>query len=196
MTGCDKGQEPLVTEMAFCVRECVFYVQCQGPLQLAESLYASDLQAARLSRRGSAAPLQIITPPPDTQRHFKSTPPSPRLCTSFISLDREEIQLFFFFLTSSLFLSLSLSHTKTLHSSLGFPYTVHAFHTEYPLLSLKTGLITQISLFLPPPAIIYSSSSSHCISDKYLHGGSFGGPLSGMQQDRPLAAGYCEGRGL
>lgn len=63
---------------------------------------------SRLSRRGSAAPLQIITPPPDTQRHFKSTPPSPRLCASFISLDREEIQLFF-----SHFLLFPLTHKNT-----------------------------------------------------------------------------------
>lgn len=44
-TGHDMGQEPLVTEMAFCIRECVCDVECQGPLQLAESLYVSDRKA-------------------------------------------------------------------------------------------------------------------------------------------------------
>lgn len=49
-TGHDMGQEPLVTEMAFCVKECVCDVQCQTPLQLAESLCASNLEAEQSSK--------------------------------------------------------------------------------------------------------------------------------------------------
>lgn len=45
LTGHDVGQEPLVTEMAFCARECV---RCTvaGPTRAGTvSLYASDLKA-------------------------------------------------------------------------------------------------------------------------------------------------------
>lgn len=45
LTGPDAGQEPIVTEMAFCVCDA----QCQGPLQQAEAVYVSDLKAEQSS---------------------------------------------------------------------------------------------------------------------------------------------------
>lgn len=151
--------------------------------------------AARLSCRGSDALLRIITPPPDTQRHFKSTlppPPPPCLSSSLISLVQEEITVSF------IASSLSLTHTKTLHSSLGSSYTVQRLFIGHSTVStsLKTGLIIQAFFFFTPspPAIIYRSSS-HYISDKYLHCSSLGAHVSctvGMQ-DQPLTTGCCGG---
>lgn len=90
-------------------------------------------RAARLSWRGSDALLQIITPPPDTERHFKSTPPPPRLCSSFISLVREEITVFFFSLPPPF----SRAHThkkKNQHSSLSLSADLALATAENPLL--------------------------------------------------------------
>lgn len=150
-------------------------------------------RAARLSWRGSVAPLQIITPPPDTERHFKSTPPPPpppRLSSSFISPVREEITVFF--LTSSPFLA--RTH-KTLLTQLPIhcPLTLHWPRQRIHFSKNRTNYP---GLFVPPPPAIIYRSSSHCISDKYLHRSPIGAHVSctvGMQ-DHLLATGYC-GRG-
>ncbi len=133
-------------------------------------------RAARLCWRGSDALLQIITPPPDTQRHFKSTlPPPPRLSSPFISLVQEEITVSF--LTSSFF----LTHTKTLHCSPSSPYTVRWQGTGLSRVStsLKTGLIIPASLFLLPHHLFTEAAPTASPISIYV--ASLLGPMSAAQ---------------
>lgn len=158
-------------------------------------------KAARLSWKESDVPVRIITPPPDTERHFKSTrpPPPPRLSYSLIALVQEEITVLFHFLTFSVFSSHTYTRTDTLQTSPCFPCSVRwpfICHSTVST-SLKTWIIFQGCFVLPPQAVIYRSSS-HCISDKYLHGGSVGAHVSctvGML-GHPLVTDYCRGRVL
>lgn len=120
LTGHDVGQEPLVTEMAFCARECV---RCTvaGPTRAGTvSLYASDLKAEQSSETDAGEDLMLSSRSlhhPQTQRdtlNQHSPPPPPRLSSG----PRRDHSLFFYFLTSCLFL------THTQKHAIAHPYTL------------------------------------------------------------------------
>lgn len=102
-------------------------------------------KAATLNWRESDAPLRIITPPPDNERHFKSTrpPPPSRLSYSLIAPVQEEITVLFF----SHFLCLYLTHNHKY--SIRWPFIFHSTIST----SLKMGIIIQACqvCFNPPP---------------------------------------------
>lgn len=145
-------------------------------------------KAATLNWRESDAPLRIITPPPDNERHFKSTrpPPPSRLSYSLIAPVQEEITVLFF----SHFLCLYLTHNHKY--SIRWPFIFHSTIST----SLKMGIIIQACqvCFTPPPP----KKGNYLQKQLLLHfsWGTFGARVSctvGMQA-HPLATG-CWGGG-
>lgn len=132
LTGHDVGQEPLVTEMAFCARECV---RCTvaGPTRAGTvSLYASDLKAEQSSETDAGEDLMLSSRSlhhPQTQRDTLNQH-SPLLLVS--PLVQEEITVSFFIFS----LPASFSHTHK-----NTPLLTHTLSAglalataEYPLL--------------------------------------------------------------
>lgn len=136
LTGHDVGQEPLVTEMAFCAGECV---RCTvaGPTRAGTvSLYASDLKAEQSSEADAGNDLMLSSRSlhhPQTQRDTLNQHSPLLLLLLLVSpLVQEEITVSFFIFS----LPASFSHTHK-----NTPLLTHTLSAglalataEYPLL--------------------------------------------------------------